>query len=244
MTEPTIIDERRQEFMGVVYWRHPKERYYRGWPEEAKKDRRPRYLHRVVWEAANGPIPPGKGWHIHHVDSNPDNNCLGNLELRQATEHAAEHMTPERREWARSNIAKAIAKAPEWHRSEAGLEWHRRHGAEGWRGRQPTTLECQQCGKEYQTLRPHGSKFCHLNCKMAALRRRRGHGTHTGRPMSKVPATCSVCGAEYLTRPTSPATTCSDRCRRAARLRESGQPLPATFTTSPSDDPTPSSQAA
>lgn len=36
-------------------------------------------VHRLIWEAFNGPIP--KGYDIDHLDGNPANNCLDNLEM-------------------------------------------------------------------------------------------------------------------------------------------------------------------
>jgi HNH endonuclease len=43
--------------------------------------------HRLVWETAHGPIPPGGV--IHHKDGNPSNNHIDNLELISSQ---AEHM--------------------------------------------------------------------------------------------------------------------------------------------------------
>ena len=37
------------------------------------------YVHRLIWEAFNGPIP--KGMQINHKDENKRNNCLSNLEM-------------------------------------------------------------------------------------------------------------------------------------------------------------------
>lgn len=37
------------------------------------------YVHRLIWEAFNGPIP--KGLQINHKDENKLNNCLSNLEM-------------------------------------------------------------------------------------------------------------------------------------------------------------------
>lgn len=52
--------------------------YYRvklSWNSKYK----PYYVHRLIWEAFNGPIP--KGFVINHKDENKLNNCLSNLEM-------------------------------------------------------------------------------------------------------------------------------------------------------------------
>jgi DNA-binding XRE family transcriptional regulator len=48
-----------------------------------------RALHRDLWEAHHGPIPPGH--HIHHCDGNPHNNAIQNLECIKASEHTRLH---------------------------------------------------------------------------------------------------------------------------------------------------------
>lgn len=47
------------------------------------------WVHRMVWETANGEIP--EGYVIHHIDNNPSNNELENLELLSAYDHQSEH---------------------------------------------------------------------------------------------------------------------------------------------------------
>lgn len=36
-------------------------------------------IHRVIWVAVNGEIP--KGYEVNHIDENPSNNCIDNLNL-------------------------------------------------------------------------------------------------------------------------------------------------------------------
>jgi hypothetical protein len=58
-------------------------------------------LHRVVWCFANGlPIP--RGYVVHHVDGDRDNNAPSNLEAISAREHSATH----NRWWERPNLGR------------------------------------------------------------------------------------------------------------------------------------------
>lgn len=47
------------------------------------------YVHRLIWEAAYGPIPDGH--HVHHVNHDPQDNRLENLELLSKPDHARRH---------------------------------------------------------------------------------------------------------------------------------------------------------
>ena len=44
---------------------------------------------RWMWEQAHGPIPPAM--HVHHLNENPTDDRLSNLELRDSSEHQREH---------------------------------------------------------------------------------------------------------------------------------------------------------
>src|SRR5678816_2057902 len=82
---------------------------YRRYPDSEDRSlrvyfvsQRGRRLHRAVWEHHVGPIPDGH--HIHHLDENPLNNDIGNLQCLPGTEHVRMHYDDERREWALSLI--------------------------------------------------------------------------------------------------------------------------------------------
>lgn len=47
------------------------------------------YLHREVWEQANGPIPDGR--EVHHKNGDKTNNSLDNLEMLSESEHGTRH---------------------------------------------------------------------------------------------------------------------------------------------------------
>jgi len=154
-----------QTFNGKEYKLYTGERYY---------SRGCKRLHTEVWKFHNGVIP--KGYHIHHVDGNKENNDITNLNLVKASLHLrfeGKKRVKENIEWFKDFHSKGIESAKEWHKSEEGKEWHSEHGKKTWLNREYKTLNCQLCGKEYQTRKATGSKYCHQNCKAKALRLRR-----------------------------------------------------------------------
>jgi hypothetical protein len=145
-------------------------RYYRrhNWGKDG-----PSSLHRAIFEDAHGAIPAG--FDVHHRDGDGTNNDISNLELVERCEHARQH-TLER--IAAGELqppgALALRRAAEWHGSAEGLAWHSENGKRAWDKRVWHPLACQECGRAYRSPYPNKSKFCHLNCKQANLRRRSG----------------------------------------------------------------------
>jgi hypothetical protein len=132
-------------------------------------------LHRARWEYYRGPIPAG--FAVHHKDGDGTNNKLSNLELIERREHSRQHTLARiARGELKPPTALAHKRAAEWHASEEGLAWHSKNGKQAWKNRVWHKLECQECGRPYSSPYPNKSKFCHPNCKMAALRRRRRGG--------------------------------------------------------------------
>jgi hypothetical protein len=154
-------------------------RYYRAenWGEGASS------LHRAKWEHYRGAIPDG--FDVHHKDGDGANNLLSNLELFERSAHQRMH-TKER--IARGELSPpgelARERAAEWHASPEGLAWHSENGKQSWEAREWHGCVCQECGREFNSPYPTRAKFCHLNCKMQALRRRRGKPVGT-RPARK-----------------------------------------------------------
>src|SRR5262252_847648 len=133
----------------------------------------PSNLHRAIWESAHGSIPAG--FEVHHKDGNPFNNELSNLQLWRRGSHQSAHT----QKLVDAGILRppspaALARATEWHGSEAGLAWHRVHGKKAWKTREWVEVSCIQCGQLFCTPYPTRAKYCHPNCKQNALRARRG----------------------------------------------------------------------
>lgn len=152
-----------QFYNNVEYYLYTGERYF---------SRGNKRMHVIVWETESKQKVP-KGYHVHHIDENSFNNNYNNLELKAANRHLSEHSKSihlNNPEWSAEFQNRGQQAAKEWHGSPEGLEWHKRHGKESWNNRAYIKLICKVCGKEYQTRKPSGSKFCHANCKAKALR--------------------------------------------------------------------------
>ena len=188
------ISDTIQKFDGVSY--------YRCGPYFQRKGKR---LHRMVWEANNGPIP--EGYDVHHIDGDRANNDIDNLQLLLGTDHGRLHMnTPERKEQSKKAIVIAAEAAKEWHRTEKGYDFHSRHAREYWENAELRTYSCTCCGREFQTKRVYGpaeNTFCSNNCK-SAWRRRQGVDNET--------RTCPVCGVEFVVNKYSRQKYCSREC--------------------------------
>lgn len=153
-------------------------------------------LHRYIYQKYYGEIP--KGYDIHHIDHNKDNNEIENLQLLERNKHKQRHakeITEEQREFYRNNInEKARPKAIEWHKSPEGREWHKKQYEVSlglYKGQHAIkiTMKCLYCGKEYETIKTGSNKFCSNNCK-SAYRRKLGIDNETRK--------CNKCNKEYI----------------------------------------------
>lgn len=116
-----VINERKQFFNGINYWRGKHERYYRN------AQHKPHSLHRAVWEYHYGIIP--NGMVIDHIDRNTDNNQIENLRCVTQGENNL-NISEETLEKKRKHCDQIRELTKKWHASEEGREWHRRHAIE------------------------------------------------------------------------------------------------------------------
>lgn len=192
---------------GIYFYKESASGYYLGnVPIPGRKKRYPMRLHVYVWQKHNGEVP--KGYNVHHIDENKDNNDISNLELLTAYDHLSLHGL-ERSEASRQNmLAVAIPAAAAWHKSDKAKQFHKDHyenvTSKAWH--KPVTKVCQVCGKEYSVpqMAAYKSKYCSNNCKATARRRSNA---------DKVLYTCPECGKEYLKYKYSKAVICED-CHR------------------------------
>ncbi len=172
-------------------------------------DGRRKRLHVYVWEREHGPAP--KGYQVHHIDFNKDNNEPENLVCISEHEHQSLHMQrrmKEHPELLEKFQQRGIAEAPKWHASKAGHEWHKQH-YEKMKDRlynKEREEICANCGKPIVVKgRNWKNNFCNNNCK-SAFRRKSGVDNEERK--------CIICGAPFTTNKYSRQQTCSCECGR------------------------------
>lgn len=129
-------------------------------------------LHRQIWRDANGPIP--KGCHIHHIDGNPLNNHISNLQCVTVKAHRAHHSaeaTAEQLKAMRENLERIRPLASQWHKSEAGKEWGKAISVAYWAQRKPVIHVCDHCGESFESLAQTSRiRFCSNRCRLRQYR--------------------------------------------------------------------------
>ena len=162
-------------------------------------------LHRYIWEKFNGKIP--KGYDIHHIDKNKDNNNIENLQMLTIHEHQMIHSvrTEEQKEKSRLWLNKIRPLANEWHKSEEGKKWHSEQEKKNIANMELKKYNCLYCGKEFYK-KPLGiNKFC-SNCCKSAYRRKLG--------LDNVDRICIVCGNSFKVNKYARKFKC-DKCKRS-----------------------------
>ncbi len=205
-----VDDGDRAIFDGLSFRRDKRTGYYLNRKTQTR-------LHVYVWEFYNGKIP--KGYHIHHIDMNKDNNEIENLVMLSASEHEKLHAslwTDERREKARKNVLeKAVPASKAWHGSEEGRKWHSEHAKKVFGNMDFLDYECTFCGKAFSSRKRYketDNRFCCNACK-SAYRREIG--------VDDIEKTCQTCGRTYKEnkyRKTRECPLCKSKKRRGGRV--------------------------
>jgi hypothetical protein len=121
-------------------------------------------LHVYVWKYHKGLDSIPKGYVVHHIDENKDNNDITNLELMLLAAHMSLHNSNNPQ---LANLKLAQEKAKEWHKSEEGRKWHK--GQSIYLHNRVYIKECAYCHKEFEA-KSNKAKYCHQNCKMKDYR--------------------------------------------------------------------------
>ncbi|MBQ3441621.1 MAG: HNH endonuclease [Selenomonadaceae bacterium] len=195
LPQAKILDEAHQEFLGKVYPKHTDGYYKKGKP-----------LHRAVWEFYNGEVP--KGYEIHHVDFNPENNQLDNLQLVTEKEHRQIHVPKG------MQIPKPLKKfVCDWCGKEyEALDNGHNHfcsqkccNAANYNKK--VERVCPVCGKKFITRKHNGARTCSRLCA-AKIKK-----------PAQILSTCIFCGKEFVA--TRKAKYCSKKCFRKAYYEQS-----------------------
>lgn len=167
-------------------------------------------LHRYVYLCEKGKIP--KGYAVHHIDENKENNSADNLRLVPKSKHAAHHTKKriysdyetERQKF----IERTNEKAKVWHKSAEGIEWHSKHAKESIckASERNQKAKCIVCGKEYMTTKStiHRAMFCSKKCKAKYRRDNR---------LDYIECICVICGQKFMADKYGKVKTCSKECK-------------------------------
>lgn len=193
-------------YCGYKFRKDPKTGYYLC-SQKTDNGNRER-LHNFVWRKAHGDIP--KGYHIHHIDRNKNNNTLSNLIMLSQSEHGKVHkelLTEAEKELNKERLIQyALPKAREWHSTELGKQFHSEHAKSTWENRQNIKYKCTYCGCDFFTKNiysPKANHFCSNKCK-ASHRRKSG--------VDDIEMQCQKCGNTFKANKYAKPKYCED-CR-------------------------------
>ena len=121
-------------------------------------------IHREIWKYFNGSIP--KGYVIHHIDFDPANNAISNLQMMTQSEHVKLHMKIKEyicivcgKEFESGNLRKNNRFCS----GKCKNKWHHEHNL--------VTQICAECGKEFKTRKDAKNKYCSKECMVKAISR-------------------------------------------------------------------------
>lgn len=164
-------------------------------------------IHRAIWRYYYGEIPDG--YQIHHVDGNPANNDIENLQALTAQAHQAIH-SPLRHD----HRPQASFICTECGKTYSAIDCGRNKFCSPQcrnKYRQKHDLDnrvCPQCGKEFETYKANSARFCSHACSMDAKRKH-----------LPVKLTCPICGKAFLTDTRRCQKFCSRSCAAKGRIR-------------------------
>ncbi|MBR4641578.1 MAG: HNH endonuclease [Selenomonadaceae bacterium] len=199
-----VIDDKHQEFLGKVYnKREPSGHFYRSYNKANAG------LHRVVWSYYFGEIPDG--CEIHHIDKNPANNNIENLQCLSKTEHRRLH---------KANQTSVVCEV-------CGKSFFTRKNFQGKccsqkcydkkRRTQPISCVCAICGKIFATNARNSAKTCSSECAHALAQKTRKEGTAKRHRGFREERTCIICGQKFTVRKDAKTKTCSLECSHILR---------------------------
>ena len=197
--KPEIIDEKHQKFNGKIYSATPQGRFLNN-----------NSIHRAVYEYYVGKIP--QGYVIHHLDRNPANNVIENLQCLTILEHQKIHHpkgTPfqnnKTREYVCIECGKKFTATDKGLQKFCSKECRVHHRMESLK----VERICKYCGKVFRAVERNHSNFCCKKCQMSYM----WENTTTRERKKFFEKICPVCGKKFVTS-ISRQKTCSRTCGR------------------------------
>lgn len=150
----TVIDDTHQEFLGKIYYENKHDNHYVCGNKQ---------LHRVVWSYYYGEIP--KGYVIHHIDENPANNNIENLQCMSRLEHGKIHGGRHLKGKPMPNVERIC--------KHCGKSFVGKHTSEycskeccyaEWHEKRYTESVCEVCGKTYMRFDYNHGNVCSKTC--------------------------------------------------------------------------------
>lgn len=197
---PEVVDDKHQRFTDIVFSEQRNGRFVRSLG-----------IHQIVWSHFNGEIP--EGFVIHHVDGNPSNNTLGNLQLVTKAEHERIHILNGTKLEHKKQIFICEMCGHEYlSMANCGSKYcsDKCRNKARFRNAPLITKVCEICGQEFST-KSKRAKTCSRKC--AALLRWGDEHTET--------RTCPVCGKVFYERAARKKVCCSISC--ASKLKKAKQ---------------------
>lgn len=125
------------------------------------------YLHVAQWIHHNGAVP--EGYEIHHIDENPSNNDISNLQLLTHSEHQQLHLKTKKENLERVCIqcGKTFVTTKYGARKYCSDKCRAKHN------RKKEIRKCAICGKELLVSKYKNTKYCRsCSCRLNAQKKR------------------------------------------------------------------------
>ena len=181
------IDETHQRFNGITFVKS-KDGHYKS----------SRHIHRDVWQYHYGEIP--EGCEIHHVDENPTNNAIDNLQCLNKSEHRKVHTLAPKTERVCPTCGKSfVLEKPTHKKTYCSHECYIKYRFKTY----PIERICPICGKKF-SVSCHNPKqiYCSHACVLKKINDKK----------SPIEKTCPVCGKTFIP-PKSKQIYCSNACK-------------------------------
>ena len=199
-----VIDDKHQKFDGITYNTKDNGRYTKNLQ-----------LHRMVYTYHCGEIP--ESYEIHHIDHNPANNNISNLQCLTKNQHMSIHNSKaDTVHLTCLNCGKTFTFSKRGRKLFCSIQCGNEH-----RAKNPELYEervCEYCGKTFTVLKSLKVTCCSRAC--GARLHWKKEREKIGKPEPARIKTCPVCGKEFQVPSTNPnKKCCSTSCGYQSRKK-------------------------